>query len=184
MESNNPTESSSFFARVGMAFRLLLNSEYAEQVRAGLKALQASTPKPAAGKALAASPERLHASGLMLLAALQREGRLIDFVQQDVAGFSDEDVGAAARIVHDGCRKALQQYFSFQPAIPESEGSTLTVPPGFDAHRIRLSGNVAGQAPFKGTVKHHGWVAKEIRMPAVPDSLDMRVVAPAEVELP
>lgn len=161
-----------------MAFRLVFSADFARQVMSGLKALE---PKPAAP---APPPERVHASGLVLLAALQREGRLIDFLQQEVAGFSDEEVGAAARVVHEGCRKVVRGYFEFEPARKEAEGATVTLPQGFDAQRVRLTGNVAGQPPFKGTLKHHGWVAKDIRMPALSDAMDPRVVAPAEVELP
>ncbi len=175
MERNHSAEGSSFFARLRMAFRLLFNGGFAGQVEAGLKLLAA--PKPAT------TPERVHASGLMLLAALQREGRLLDFLQQDIAGFSDEEVGSAARVVHGGCRKVLGQYFEFEPSAREAEGAAITVPQGFDAQRIRLTGNVSGQPPFKGVLKHHGWVAREIRMPALSESIDPRVVAPAEVEL-
>jgi hypothetical protein len=159
-----------------MAWRVLVGGLFAARVEA---ALQAAERQP-----VQLPPERVHASGLMLLAALQREGRLIDFLEQDVAGFSDEEVGAAARVVHTGCRKALQQGLDFGPAMTGAEGVTVTVPAGFDAQRIRLTGNVAGQPPFRGTLKHHGWVAKAIRLPQPSDSLDPRVVAPAEVELP
>ncbi len=175
MEQTNSTDGISFFARLGMAFRLLFNGEEAQKHVAGLKALerlQAVVP-----------PERAHASGLVLLGALQREGRLLDFLQQEVAGFSDEEVGAAARVVHEGCRKVLRQYFEVEPVEKEDEGSTMTVPKGFDANRIRLTGNVSGQPPFRGTLKHHGWQTKEIRMPAISESIDPRVLAPAEVEL-
>jgi hypothetical protein len=172
MEPKNSGGNASFFARLGMAWRVLLGAHPPRTAEPVALAKEAALP-----------PERAHASGLLLLSALQREGRLVDFLQQDVAGFSDEEVGAAARVVHAGCRKLLQQFFELQPATPEVEGSPVTLPQGFDARRIRLTGNVAGQPPFRGTLKHHGWVAKEIRMPAVSDALDARVVAPAEVEL-
>lgn len=173
-----------FGARVGMAFRLLFNGEFARQVASGLKALEVKEVKPVpAPKPVAPPPEKAHASGLVLLAALQREGRFVDFLQQDVAGFSDEEVGAAARVVHGGCGKVLKQYFDFEPALADAEGATVNVPSGFNAQRIRLTGNVTGQPPFKGILKHHGWVARGIRMPEVAESLDARVVAPAEVEL-
>jgi hypothetical protein len=172
MEERGSSEGISFFGRVGMAFRLLFSADYARQ-------LLAPAPLPAA-----LAPERVHASGLLLLQMLQREGRLIDFLQQDVAGFSDEEVGAAARVVHSGSRKVLDQCFDFEPAVSEAEGVTMKIPGGFDAQRIRLTGNVAGQPPFRGTVKHHGWVAKAVRMPEVAAAMDPRVVAPAEVELP
>jgi hypothetical protein len=181
----NGTEGSvGFGARVGMAFRLLFNGDFARQVASGLKALEVKEVKPApAPKPAALPPEKVHASGLVLLAALQREGRFVDFLQQDVAGFSDEEVGAAARVVHSGCSKVLKQYFDLEPALGDAEGATVTVPSGFNAQRIRLTGNVTGQPPFKGMLKHHGWVARSIRMPDIADSLDAKVVAPAEVEL-
>ena len=161
-----------------MAWRILFNAEFAGRVQEGLKTLEEKKTKEVL------PPERVHASGLMLLAALQREGRFLDFIQQDVAGFSDEDIGAAGRVVHGGCRKVLEQNFELAPAVPGSEGGPFTVPAGFDAQRIRLTGNVTGQPPFKGTLKHHGWIAKDIRLAQVSEALDPRVLAPAEVELP
>jgi hypothetical protein len=115
---------------------------------------------------------------------LQREGRLIDFLQEDVAGFSDEQVGAAARVVHDGCRKVVRQYLALEPVLKDSEGASVQVPAGFDAQRIRLTGNVAGQPPFKGSLKHHGWAAREVSLPLPPAAMDPKILAPAEVELP
>jgi hypothetical protein len=77
----------------------------------------------------------------------------------------------------------LADHFTLEPAFKESEGATVTLPAGFDAQRVRITGNVAGQPPFRGTLKHHGWVASSVRLPAVAESLDARVLAPAEVEL-
>jgi hypothetical protein len=124
------------------------------------------------------------APALFLLSILQREGRLIDFLQEDVAGFSDEQVGAAARVVHEGCRKVVRQYLSLEPVLKDSEGASVQVPAGFDAQRIRLTGNVAGAPPFKGSLKHHGWAAREVSLPAPPAAMDPKILAPAEVELP
>jgi hypothetical protein len=185
MESNSVAEVPSFFARLRTALQVLTDAAFARDVQQGLQALRAAERKqaPKPGLSPQRAPERENASGLFLLSAMQREGRLIDFLQQEVAAFSDEEVGAAARVVHAGCSRVLKQYFHFQPALGGDEGSSMTVPPGFDAQRIRLAGNVSGQPPFKGTLKHHGWIAAEIRLPAVPESLDPRVVAPAEVEL-
>jgi uncharacterized protein DUF2760 len=167
-----------FMERLKLAWRLLVDSQFAARVNAGLDALET---KAAAAKV---PPEKLHASGLMLVAALQREGRLVDFLQQDIAAFSDEDVGSAARVVHGGCRKVLKQFFQFEPAMNGNEGMPMTVPGGFDAQRIRLTGNVGGNPPFNGVLKHHGWVAVDVKMPAISEALDPRIVAPAEVELP
>ena len=167
-----------FFDRLKLAWQVLIDLGFAGRVLDGLKQLEA---KPAN---VVLPPERLHASGLMLLAALQREGRFVDFLQQDAAAFSDEDVGAAARVVHGGCRKIIEQFFAFEPALKGDEGMPMTVPPGFDAQRIRMTGNVSGQPPFRGTLKHHGWFAREVRMPEISQAVDPRVVAPAEIELP
>jgi hypothetical protein len=170
-----------FWDRLKLAWRILISAELAHEINEGLEQLalareKAATPPP--------PPELVHASSLMLLAAFQREGRLVDFLEQDAAGYSDEDIGAAARVVHDGCRKALRQHFELAPATNVAEGSPMTVPVGFDPERIRLTGNVSGTPPFKGTLKHHGWVAAAVRMPAISETLDPRVISPAEVELP
>ena len=166
-----------FLDRVKIAWRVLFHGDYAADLLEGLKALETARAKAKL------PPERLHASGLLLLAGLQREGRFLDFVRQDIAGFPDEDVGAAARVVHTGCRKIVDQFFKFEPATTGTEGTPMNVPAGFDAQRIRLTGNVSGNPPFRGTLKHHGWMATEVRMPSISDSLDPRVIAPAEVEL-
>ena len=173
---STPTSTPSFFARIGLAFRVLGNGDLAAKVVA-LEA-PAALEKPAE-----LPPEKTHASGLAMLALLQREGRLVDFLREDVSTFSDADIGAAARVVHAGSRKVLDQYLTFEPVLNDEEGAAVTVPAGFNAERIRLTGNVAGQPPFRGTLKHHGWVATSVRLPAVSTTLDPRVIAPAEVEL-
>lgn len=168
------TSNPSFFARLGLAFRVLGSAALAGKVAA-------AAAEPARPAEL--PPEKVHAPALALLAALQREGRLIDFLQEDVASFSDAEVGAAARVVHAGSRKVLQQHLTLEPVLKQGEGEPVSVPAGFDAARIRLTGNVAGQPPFRGTLRHHGWAAASVRLPAVSEALDPRVIAPAEVEL-
>jgi hypothetical protein len=149
-----------------------------EAAATALPAPKAELPAPAAPVGEPQAP------ALFLLSMLQREGRLIDFLQEDVAGFSDEQVGAAARVVHDGCRKVVRQYLALEPVLKDSEGASVQVPAGFDAQRIRLTGNVAGQPPFKGSLKHHGWAAREVSLPLPPAAMDPKILAPAEVELP
>ena len=173
---STPSSTPSFFGRLGLAFRVLGDPALAGKV-AALSA-PVVVEKPAE-----LPPEKVHASGLTVLGLLQREGRLIDFLQEDVASFSDAEIGAAARVVHAGSRKVLSQYLSLEPVLKDSEGASVTVPAGFNAERIRLTGNVAGQPPFHGTLKHHGWIATAVRLPAVSSTLDPRVIAPAEVEL-
>jgi hypothetical protein len=143
----------------------------------------APTPAPARQREIAMEPARpAGGEALHLLTLLQREGRLLDFVAEDLTGFSDSEVGAAARTVHEGCRKVVRNYLTLEPVLREGEGAPVTVPPGFDAAAIRLTGNVVGDPPFRGTIRHHGWRAAEIRIPPAPPG-DVRVVAPAEVEL-
>ncbi len=168
-----------FAGRLKLAWQVLVDGGLAARLLAGAKTPAPVAPAPAPGL----PPERVHASGLFVLGALQREGRLVDFLRQEVAGFSDADVGAAARVIHAGCRKVLEQYVTVAPVLKEAEGEAVTVAAGFDAQRIRLTGSVAGQPPFRGTLRHHGWVATEIKFPAVQASLDPRVLAPAEVEM-
>ena len=163
---------------LGCFGRILINPEFARQM-----ASMPSAAAPAAPRSAPLPPERQHASGLAMLSLLQREGRLIDFLQEDVASFSDAEVGAAARVVHAGCKKVLKEHLTIEPVLKEAEGDSVQVPAGFDAQRIRLTGQVAGAAPFRGTLKHHGWAATAVRMPSVAESLDPRVLAPAEVEL-
>lgn len=162
-------------------FRTLSSPAFARQVmpllKHGAEPELTPTPKPVAPLV------RTEASALTALALLQREGRLIDFLQEDVAAFSDAEIGAAARVVHAGSRKVLAQYLTLEPVLKAADGDAITVRPGFDAQRIRLTGNIAGQPPFRGTLKHHGWVVTEARFPVVADTLDPRVLAPAEVEL-
>src|SRR5439155_9185287 len=143
-----------------------ISGQFASEVEEALKQLESARARHAL------PPERVHASALMLLAALQREGRLIDFLQQEVAAFSDEDIGAAARVVHGGCRKALRQFFEIAPAMPGDEGASLTIPARFDPQRVRLTGNVSGQPPFHGTLQNHGWIATAVRLPSISDYLD------------
>jgi len=173
-------EQPGFFARVGLAFKVLGDAALAGKL---MKLLNKPDARAEPVKTIAIAPEKAHASGLFVLSVLQQDGRLIDFLQQDVAAFSDEEVGAAARVVHGGCRKAIQRLVSTERVRKEDEGAGVTVPAGFDANRIRLTGNVTGQPPFKGTLKHHGWIATELKFPTLSESMDYRVLAPAEVEL-
>ena len=122
-------------------------------------------------------------AALQLLALLQRESRFVDFLQEDIAAYSDADVGGAARLLHGGARKVLQDTFDLEAVRTEAEGSRLTLPAGFDAAAVRVTGNVVGQPPFTGTLQHKGWRATAVRLPALTEGHDTRVIAPAEVEL-
>ena len=172
----------SFFTRLKLALSFLFGGDLPAS---SAPALPAPEPKPALpAPPVPLTPEQQHSAALFFLGLLQREGRLIDFLQEDIAGASDADLGAASRVVHSGCKKVLTQYLALAPVVTDSEGATITVPQGFDASRFRLTGNVTGQGPFSGSLKHHGWIATEVKLPPVPSAMDVRVLAPAEVELP
>ena len=171
-----------FFARYFLAirlfFRIWLDRRTAERLRAAADAL--ALPEPEKPRQVSAEGER---GAVRLLAVLQREGRLVDFLMEDVAGYDDAQVGAAARGVHAGCRKALAEVVTLEPVEPGEEGSPVTVEAGFDASAIRLVGGVRGDPPFTGTLAHHGWRATRVALPDLPDSMDAMVVCPAEVEV-
>lgn len=122
---------------------------------------------------------------LRVLAVLQRDGRLIDFLQEEIDPYTDAQIGAAVRDIHRGCRKALREYLSVEPVLETPEGQDVTIPPGFDPAAIRLTGNVSGDPPFRGVLKHPGWRVKAVHLPALPAVRDASaaVLAPAEVEI-
>jgi hypothetical protein len=139
---------------------------------------------PAAVAPAPPAPPPDHREALHLLAVLQREGRLVDFVEEDLTGFPDSAVGAAARTVHAGCRRALAELFTLEPVLRDAEGATVTVDRGFDPVAVRLTGNVVGEPPFRGALRHHGWRAREVKLaPPAAGGADPAVLAPAEVEL-
>lgn len=119
----------------------------------------------------------------MLLGLLQKEGRFVDFLQEPITGYSDQEIGAAARVVHEGCQRVLKDYVSIAPVRSEAEGSRVTLERGFDAAAVRPIGNVLGEPPFSGSLVHRGWRAAEVRLPKVTGSRDVSILAPAEVEL-
>lgn len=122
------------------------------------------------------------------LGLLQSKGRLIDFLMDDVARYSDAQVGAAARIVHQGCASVIQEYFDIKPIADSREGTPVTLDRDYDPERFRLLGKVVGEPPFKGKLLHHGWRTATVRLPkTAPMSkgkgMDPSVIAPAEVEI-
>lgn len=120
---------------------------------------------------------------LALLALFQREGRLVDFLRESLDGHDDATIGMAARDVHRGCKKVLEEHFTLEPMIPGEEDAAVTVPKGFDPTEIRLIGEAKGEPPFKGTLRHHGWRVTTAKLPGLTDGVDRTVVAPAEVEV-
>ncbi len=193
MSADNP----SFFARIFLAwvayFRTLFDGEFA----AGVVRLRAGEPALPPPKEVEEPPKRkkktkkpapvLKEAGpgaaLQLLGLLQREGRFIDFLEEDVSGFSDEEIGSAARVVHKGCKTAIDEHFTIEAIHDAEEGDTVKVAEGYDAKELRLTGNVVGDPPHEGELSHRGWKCTDVRLPKMSEKHDPKIIAPAEVEL-
>ncbi|WP_019616944.1 DUF2760 domain-containing protein [Psychromonas ossibalaenae] len=134
---------------------------------------------PKAAQLKEATPD----AALQLLTLLQQDARFIDFIEEDLTGYSDADIGAAARVVHEGSKKTLNTYFTFEAVRSEDEETRITLPEGFNASEVRLTGNVVGDAPFNGTLVHKGWKVSDVKLPKLVEGHDTSIVAPAEVEL-
>jgi hypothetical protein len=157
-------------------------------VLAVVLALIPTPAAPLAGEVVATAPppppRPAPAEGaLRLLGLLQAEGRLVDFLEEDLNPYPDDQIGGAVRAIHEGCRKALHAQFALEPVLRGAEGEDVTVDAGFDAAAVRLTGNVAGAPPFRGVLRHGGWRATSATLPDR-QGIDPRVIAPAEVEIP
>jgi len=186
------TATPSFWRRIPLAFgaffSTLSDGDYAARIgRIGEAEPAAAAPVATPATAPTAAPAPLRVAtpdaALQLLSLLQREARLIDFTQENLSAYSDADIGAAARVVHEGCGKVLREHFSIEPVRAEAEGSRVVLEAGFDAGAVRLTGNVVGSAPFRGTLSHRGWRSADVRLPKLAETHDAAILAPAEVEL-
>jgi|SRR5262252_8918689 len=173
----------SFFTRLQFAFRTFLSIVSRGQIPGDIAAALAepSQPAPHTREAQSADVKR-EPTATQVLAVLQRDGRLIDFLMEDITSYADAQIGAAVRDVHAGCRQSLLRYLALGPVLDRDEGSRITLDAGTDAARIKVIGNVAGQPPFQGVLRHRGWLVSRIDLPSLP-STGRSVVAPAEVEV-
>ena len=150
---------------------------------------KAEARPPAPKTVSAASPtqtaNQANAEVVNFLAILQDKGRLVDFLMDDIKGYSDAQVGAAARVLHEGCKAVLSEHFGIRPVREESEGSKVTVPAGYAPDEYRLVGKIRGEAPFAGVLVHHGWRADWVKLPRLLRTGDGRLptIAPSEIEL-
>jgi len=180
--------------RLGLAlkafFRVLRDRTFAEQLDRLLQgqtlALSTTTEVPLADRLradmVAQAPTRSDA--LTLLATLQRDARLIDFLMEDLSDYDDAHIGAAARDMHRACAAALERMFAPRPLRYQEEGAHVEILPGYDPVQVTLTGNVTGHLPLRGTLVHHGWQAMQCELPAWSGQEESaRVIAPAEVEV-
>ncbi len=120
---------------------------------------------------------------LHLLCLLQREGRLVDFLTEDLRPYDDAQIGATARSIQENCQKSLNKYLALKAVIDQEEGETVTIQAGFDPNTIKLTGKVDGAPPFQGILEHRGWRVTNFALPALSGSQNPSVVCPAEVEI-
>jgi hypothetical protein len=158
-------------------FSLIVHGRIADDILADFVT---RTPEPAA--AAAAKPARETDSAIQMLALLQRDGRLVDFLMEDLAAYPDAQIGAAVRDVHSGCRGALTRYLGLAAVLDDEEGRPVTVGQGTDPARIKVVGNVGAPPPLRGVLRHRGWEVTRVELPPLP-ATGRTIVAPAEVEV-
>jgi len=176
------------FVGAPLAAGLLLLLVLPTLVTAGQTVLETKkAPAPAEpGKAAPPPPppKPTTDAAVQMLALLQREGRLIDFLREDIQPYDDAQIGAAVRTIHQTCRQVLAEHLTLEPVLNGNEGDDVVVPKDFDPSAIRLTGNVSGEPPFRGVLRHPGWRAARVKLPAQPAGQDPHIIAPAEVEIP
>jgi hypothetical protein len=141
---------------------------------------QKAAPAPPPPKPIV-QPETMDRA-VQMLAILQRDGRLVDFLMEDLTAYADAQVGAAVRDVHAGCRTALTRYATIGPVIEDEEGQTVTVERGTDPAAVKVTGSISGDPPYRGVLRHRGWQAARVELPPLP-ATGRTIIAPAEVEV-
>ena len=181
-----------YFTRLRYAFRtffsILDRDRIPEDVLAALSR-EPSAARPAAEAAAAPGPAPRaepaaddNARAAQMLSLLQRDGRLVDFLMEDIGAYADAQIGAAVRDVHAGCRQVLQRYVTLAPVVEGAEGATVELDGPVDPARIKVVGNATG-TPIRGVLRHRGWLASSVELPRVPSS-GRFVIAPAEIDVP
>jgi Domain of unknown function (DUF2760) len=184
-----------FWERVAFAFRcffsILLHADIPPDIA---EKLVQPAPVPPASSAAVPSVSRLKIveerppaetfdRAVQMLALLQRDGRLIDFLSENISPYPDEQLGAAVRTIHENCRQVLERYLKLEPVLNSEEDQAVTVQAGFDPAAIKLIGNLAGDPPVRGVLRHKGWRVQEVNLPSLPQGAGRMVLAPAEVEI-
>jgi|SRR5215471_16210926 hypothetical protein len=181
-----------FSTRLSLAFRcffsLVFQGEIPQDISQTVEKAKADTTAKATSAAPTiggdkASPESLDRA-VQMLALLQRDGRLVDFLHEDVSAYPDGQLGAAVRSIHSSCSQVLERYIKLEPVISSEEDQPVTVPMGFDPAAIKLLGNVSGEPPIRGLLRHRGWRVTAVTLPSLPQDSGKAIVAPAEVEVP
>jgi hypothetical protein len=174
--------------RILLAFRcffnILFNGALSDSAltELHLSRREAAPARPAAASKPAAPAVKTSDGALQLLAILQRDSRLVDFVMEDITSYSDDQVGAAVRELHDQCRDSIARYVTLQPVIDGVEGTPVKTPSS-DPNLVKFVGNVPATPPSGGTLRHKGWRAAKVELPALAGKQDANIIAPAEIEI-
>jgi hypothetical protein len=177
--------------RIVLAFQCFFNILFAgalspQTLTALNLAQRGAAPATAFKTAAAAAPPapvaRTADGALQMLAILQRDSRLIDFLKEDISGYADDQVGAAVRELHDQCRDAVERYVTLEPVIDGVE-NTFAKAPSKDPNLVKFVGNVPAKPPEGGMLRHKGWRAAKVNLPALAARQDPTVIAPAEIEI-
>ena len=176
-------------SRISLAFRCFFNMLFQGALSSetltslNLTRREAASVKAAASKPAAAIPVAKTSDGaLQILGILQRDSRLVDFLMEDITSYSDDQIGAAVREIHDQCRDSIARYVTLQPIIDGVEG-TFAKAPSADPNVIKFIGNVPAKPPSGGTLRHKGWRAAKVDLPAMSAKQDAAIIAPAEIEI-
>lgn len=184
-----------FFGAFGQFFKYMGNGQYAARCAAigeGQKFASEVEPEVITNTVEVVKEVEVQApkldtvsedGALQLLQLLQQEARFIDFVNESIDGYSDADVGAAARQIHTGCAKVMSQYFTIDVVNSAPENSRVEVPADYDPKAIKLEGRVQGEGPYAGTLIHPGWKVSATNLPKVSNTEGLNILAPAEVEV-
>ena len=168
--------SSAFSSFFGILFGGELPDEVAEEFGYAKKIEEKPVVKP--------QPE-VHTSdgALQMLSILQRDARLIDFLMEEIGGYSDDQVGAAVRSLHEQSRAALTRYVTLSPVIDAVEGTRTQIGKN-DPNSVKLIGNVpANGKASQGILRHKGWRVEKVDLPKIQASQDAKLLAPAEIEI-
>jgi hypothetical protein len=183
-----------FWERAAIAFRcffsILFHGDIPNDIVQKQVKSAGQVPQTPAAQASGSGPKEMERPAseafdraVQMLALLQRDGRLIDFLAENISPYPDAQLGAAVRTIHEACRKVLERYVKLEPILSSEEGQPVTVQGGFDPAAIKLLGNVSGEPPIRGLLRHKGWHVKEVNLPPLPQGSGRLVIAPAEVEL-
>ena len=174
-------------SRISSAFRsffaILFGKGLPEDIAERFGFVRKSEAKPAPAPKPAAPEIRTSDGALQMLGILQRDARLVDFLMEDITGYSDDQVGAAVRSLHEQSRSTLLRYVTLKPVVDGVEHTPTRIE-SRDPNSVKLLGNVpADGKASQGILRHKGWRVEKVDLPKITPGQDVKVLAPAEIEI-